>query len=149
MSLEADNYAYRVILFYSPPTDEFIIKDNKINFEAIEKKNTMSEHQEKSTKAKVRGTKLKLATKRHAANNKPRGITKAALTRLGRRAGIPCFGEKSGIFKEARAVVDYYLDRIVRDAVFMTQYARRKTISKKDVLYALSRNNRKLYTIHD
>jgi histone H3/H4 len=113
------------------------------------------EHQEKSTKAKVAALKTKakanagpLLGKRHAKRDKLPHITTAAITKLGRRAGIPCFSEKSGIFDEARDVIDYWLDLVVKDAVLMAQHSHRKTIFTKDVMYALRRHNRPLYDIH-
>jgi len=118
----------------------------------------MSDHQEKSSKAKVEALKSRAKTrpsvgqqlhlsKRHAKNQKTPRITTAAITRMGRRAGIYLFGVKSGIYDEARELIDYWLDKVVRDAVFMAQYARRKTIFKKDVMYSLDTHNRRLYDI--
>ena len=85
--------------------------------------------------------------KRHAKNHK-RGITKitkAALERLARRGGNTRLSGK--VYNEARQVVDYYLEMMVKDAILMADYSRRKTIYKKDVEFALARNNRKLYGI--
>jgi histone H4 len=85
--------------------------------------------------------------KRHAKSK--RGITKitkAALRRLAQRGGNTRI---SGlVFGEARKVVDYYLEMIVKDAILMADYSRRKTIYKKDIEFALARNNRKLYGIN-
>lgn len=105
----------------------------------------MSGHQEKSTKDNVQHAKIKLSAKRHAKPAKTPRITKAAITKLGRRAGIPAFSEKSGIFDEVRRVVDFWLDKVVKDAVILAQHGRRKTVQCPDVNYALVMNGRRLY----
>jgi histone H3/H4 len=88
---------------------------------------------------------VKGISKRHAKQKAQTKITKAALKRLLRRAGNT--RAASAVYEEAREVIDYYLEMIVKDAITMTQYSGRKTIFKKDVEYALSRNHRKLYGI--
>jgi len=71
------------------------------------------------------------------------GITKPAIRRLGRRGGIKRI---SGlIYEETRGVLKVFLENVIRDAVTYTEYARRKTVTAMDVVYALKRQGRTLY----
>lgn len=71
------------------------------------------------------------------------GITKPAIRRLARRAGVKRI---SGlIYEETRSVLKVFLENVIRDAVTYTQHARRKTVIAMDVVYALKRQGRTLY----
>lgn len=71
------------------------------------------------------------------------GITKPAIRRLARRAGVK---RLSGlIYGETRDVLKSFLQGVLADAVVYTEYARRKTVTHMDVLYALKRQGRTLY----
>lgn len=71
------------------------------------------------------------------------GITKPAIRRLARRGGVKRI---SGlIYEETRGVLKVFLENVIRDAVFYTEHARRKTATTLDVLYALKRQGRTLY----
>ena len=71
------------------------------------------------------------------------GITKPAIRRLCRRAGVKRIGGM--IYEETRGVVKVFLEQVIRDAVTYTEYARRKTVTAMDVVYALKRQGRTLY----
>ncbi|CAG9461818.1 unnamed protein product [Pedinophyceae sp. YPF-701] len=72
-----------------------------------------------------------------------RGISKAGIKRLARRGGVK---RLSGlIYEETRGVLKAFLEKVIRDAVFYTDHARRKTVSALDVVYALKRQGRKIY----
>ena len=71
------------------------------------------------------------------------GITKPAIRRLARRAGVKRI---SGlIYDETRTVLKVFVEKVIRDAVIYTQHARRKTVTAMDVVYALKRQGRTLY----
>ncbi len=71
------------------------------------------------------------------------GITKPAIRRLARRGGVKRI---SGlIYDETRTVLKLFLQNVVKDAVTYTEYARRKTVTAMDIIYALKRQGRTLY----
>ena len=71
------------------------------------------------------------------------GITKPAIRRLARRGGVKRI---SGlIYEETRNVLKNFLENVVKDAVTYTEYARRKTVTAMDIIYALKRQGRTLY----
>ena len=71
------------------------------------------------------------------------GITKPAIRRLARRAGVKRI---SGlIYDETRCVLRNFLETTIQDAVVYTEHARRKTVTAMDVVYALKKQGRTLY----
>jgi histone H4 len=87
----------------------------------------------------------KVGAKRRARNNREtvQGITKPAIRRLARRGGVKRI---SGlIYEEVRIVLKQFLEKVVRDAVWYTEHARRKTVTAMDIVYALKRQGRTLY----
>lgn len=71
------------------------------------------------------------------------GITKPAIRRLARRAGVK---RMSGlIYDETRSVLKIFLENVLHDAVTYTEHAKRKTVTAMDVVYALKRQGRTLY----
>ena len=71
------------------------------------------------------------------------GVTKPAIHRLARRGGVKRI---SGlIYEEVRGVLKVFLENVIRDSVTYTEHARRKTVSAKDVVYALKQQGRTLY----
>ncbi|KAG3095602.1 hypothetical protein PI124_g16001 [Phytophthora idaei] len=71
------------------------------------------------------------------------GITRPAIRRLARRAGVIRI---SGlVYHETRTVLRVFLANLTRDAVTYTEHAHRKTVTGADVLYALKRQGRTLY----
>ena len=71
------------------------------------------------------------------------GVTKPAIRRLARRAGVK---RLSGLmYEEVRGILKVFLENVIRDAVTYTEHARRKTVINLDVVYALKRQGRTLY----
>ncbi|KAI4979139.1 hypothetical protein ZWY2020_015892 [Hordeum vulgare] len=71
------------------------------------------------------------------------GITKPAIRRLARRGGVKRISGQ--IYEEARHVLKVFLEATVRDALTCSEHSRRKTVTGKDVVYALKRQGRTLY----
>ncbi|RCN32216.1 core histone H2A/H2B/H3/H4 [Ancylostoma caninum] len=87
----------------------------------------------------------KCASKRHKKyRSEPiQGITKPAIRRLARRAGVKRI---SGlIYAETRDVLRTFLSCVIRDAVTYCEHAKRNTVTAMDVVYALKRQGRTLY----
>ncbi len=53
------------------------------------------------------------------------------------------------VYEEQRGTIRLLLETIERDAVCVTEYSRRKTVSARDVAYALKRNGRTIYGFDD
>ena len=71
------------------------------------------------------------------------GITKPVIKRLARKAGAKCI---SGlIYEEARGIMKYWLEHIIKDAVIYCDHSRRKTLQASDVVMALKKANQKVY----
>jgi len=71
------------------------------------------------------------------------GITKPAIRRLARRGGVKRI---SGlVYDETRGVLTVFLEKIIHDSVTYTDYARRKTVTVMDIIYALKRQGTTLY----
>lgn len=71
------------------------------------------------------------------------GITKPAVCRLARRAGVKRISR--GVYDQARAVLTTFLKNVIGDSVVYMEHAHRKTVSVPHVLHALKRNGRMLY----
>jgi histone H4 len=71
------------------------------------------------------------------------GITKPAIRRLARRAGVKRIG--GGIYEETRNTLRQFLESVIRDSIHYTDHAKRKTVTAMDVVYALKRQGRTLY----
>ena len=79
--------------------------------------------------------------------NNIKGITKPAIRRLARRGGVKRI---SGyIYEETRGVLRAFLENVISDTIVYTQYAKRKTVTVNDVLYALKRQGKTLYGFED
>ena len=92
----------------------------------------------------------KLGAKRFGKSSKKHvilGITKPAIRRLARRGGIKRINYD--IYEETRANLKGFLENVIRDAVTYTEYAKRKTVTAMDVVYALKRQGRTLYGFDD
>ena len=75
------------------------------------------------------------------------GITKPAIRRLARRAGVKRI---SGlIYEETRGVLKVFLENLIHDAVIYTEHAWRKTVTALDIVYALKRQGRTVYGFSD
>src|SRR5687768_16129797 len=71
------------------------------------------------------------------------GVTKPAIRRLARRGGVKRI---SGlVYEETRGVLRAFLENVIRDSVSYCEYAKRKTVTAMDVVYALKRQGRTLY----
>lgn len=64
-------------------------------------------------------------------------INRPAIRRLSRRSGILRMGD---IYDAVRHALYAFNDKILHDTCVATHYARRKTVTKSDILYALKRN---------
>mmetsp|Transcript_32573 Transcript_32573/g.68383 ORF Transcript_32573/g.68383 Transcript_32573/m.68383 type:complete len:116 (+) Transcript_32573:494-841(+) len=85
------------------------------------------------------------AAKRHRKilRDNVQGITKPAIRRLARRAGVKRI---SGlIYEETRGVLRNFLEKTIGDAVIYTEHANRKTVTAMDVVHALKRSGRPIY----
>ena len=71
------------------------------------------------------------------------GVSKQAIRRLARRAGVKRMSE--GIYTEAPLALRAWLKTIVRDAVVYADHAKRFTLTVNDVILALKRNGATLY----
>ncbi|XP_069473378.1 histone H4-like [Ambystoma mexicanum] len=103
--------------------------------------------QQQQTSGRGKGGKGpgKNGTKRHGKvlRDNIQGVTKPAIRRLARRGGVKRI---SGlIYEETRGVLKVFLENVIRDAVTYTEYAKRKTVTTMDVVYALKHRGRPLY----
>jgi histone H4 len=71
------------------------------------------------------------------------GITKPAIKRLARRGGVKRISAL--IYEETRSALRVFLENLIKDTITYTEYARRKTVSAMDVLYALKKQGRPMY----
>ncbi len=80
---------------------------------------------------------------RRVLRNSIFGISKPAIHRLARQGGVKWI---SGlIYEETQEVLIYFLENILRDAITYMMYARRKTMTATDVVYALKRQGKTVY----
>ena len=70
-------------------------------------------------------------------------ITRPSLRRLARRGGVKRIS--SDVYGELRVAMKDFLEKVVRDSVVYCEHAKRKTVTTKDVIYALKRSNRNIY----
>jgi histone H4 len=73
----------------------------------------------------------------------PEGVSKPAIRRLARRAGVKRMSE--GIYTEAPLALRAWLKRIIGDAVVYADHAKRFTLTVNDVILSLKRNGATLY----
>lgn len=71
------------------------------------------------------------------------GVTKPAVRRLARRGGTKRIA--GDVYEAARERLRAYLARMVANAVVYMDYARRKTVTAKDVVYACKCDGQALY----
>jgi histone H4 len=88
-------------------------------------------------------------TKRHHCilYNNIDGIPRASIRKLARRAGV--IRISTLVYNKTRAVLNVFVQHLVQDAVVYTENARRKTVTKMNVLYALKRQGRTFYGFDD
>jgi histone H4 len=80
---------------------------------------------------------------RQGIQKSAQSISKPAIRRLARRAGVKRISE--GIYDEAPQALKSWLKMMVHDAVVYADHAKRFTITTNDVLLALKRNGFTLY----
>ena len=88
--------------------------------------------------------KGKAGVRRHRVlRDAMQGITKPAIRRLARRGGIKRI---SGLcYDETRVALRWFLESVLHDTILYTGHARRKTVSVRDVIFALKSKGRALY----
>ena len=72
------------------------------------------------------------------------GISRATIRKLARRGGVMFRVGKAACQASKDALRDY-LTKVIKDAVEITNYARRKTVTSEDVKWALSLHGCKVY----
>tara|TARA_B100000212_G_C27362753_1_gene528973 strand:- start:296 stop:685 length:390 start_codon:yes stop_codon:yes gene_type:complete len=87
----------------------------------------------------------KFSAKRHRfAGKEPKmGITRPAIRRIARRAGIKRIN--GDFYEETRGVLKAWLENKLGAALCYTSHARRSTLYPMDVVYALKRHNETIY----
>jgi len=88
---------------------------------------------------------LKRLKHRKVLRDNIQGITKPAIRRLARRGGVKRISNL--MYDEIRGVIKTFLEATIRDAVAYTDHARRKTVTAKDVVHALKRQNMTFYGV--
>ena len=71
------------------------------------------------------------------------GLTKPALRRLARRAGVKRVGGL--VFEDTRHIIYSFLDVVIHDSIQLMDHCKRKTINANDVVQAAHNNGRELY----
>ena len=69
-------------------------------------------------------------------------ITRPPMCRLARGGGVKHIS--SLIYDEIRGILKIFLEEVIRDIISYTNYAKRKTVTVTDVLFALKRHGRTL-----
>lgn len=72
-----------------------------------------------------------------------KGITVPAMKRLARRGGVKRIAKSS--YEQIRERLKEFLGKVVHNAVTVSEYSKRKTVTAKDVVFALKKLNRPLY----
>ncbi|GLG97390.1 Histone H4 [Gryllus bimaculatus] len=71
------------------------------------------------------------------------GITKPAIRRLARRGGVKRISGQ--MYEEIRSSLKTYLESVFHDAITYTEFAKRRTVTNLDVIYALKHRGQCLY----
>lgn len=79
--------------------------------------------------------------------NKPSNLTNSAITRLARRGGVKRISGM--VYETVRGIMKIFVENVLRDAITTTEYAKRKTVTAMDVVYALKRQGRTMYGYED
>jgi histone H4 len=80
---------------------------------------------------------------RKILHNSIQGITRPGIRRLARRGGVKRISGM--IYEETRGVLKVFLERVLADAVILSEYRRAKTVTSMDVVEATKRQGRTLY----
>jgi len=100
--------------------------------------------QVRNTGQKKSGT-MPTGPKRHAPAklSASRGINKAAIRRLAKRAGVKRI---SGLmYEESRSLISNFVTGLVKDAIIYCEHGKRSTVSASDVIHALKKRGTQLY----
>eukprot|EP01064_Diplonema_japonicum_P036145 TRINITY_DN8035_c0_g2_i1.p1 TRINITY_DN8035_c0_g2~~TRINITY_DN8035_c0_g2_i1.p1 ORF type:complete len:216 (+),score=64.37 TRINITY_DN8035_c0_g2_i1:216-863(+) len=73
-----------------------------------------------------------------------RGITKGSIRRLARRGGCKRISKEA--FNEARGILTSFVNEVITDTSTLMELTGRKTVRAEDVLFALRKQGRTLYT---
>jgi histone H4 len=94
---------------------------------------------------KGRGKGMGKMGKRHRKMPKSnrQGITKPAIRRLARRAGVKRISGM--IYEETRNVLVDFLKTVINEAIMYTEYSQKKTVTATHVAMALKRQGKTLY----
>ncbi|KAI0132217.1 histone-fold-containing protein [Xylariales sp. AK1849] len=103
----------------------------------------------KGSKGLGNGLGGKMGAKRHRKilRDNILGVTKGAIRRLARRGGVKRIS--ATIYEEVRHTMRTYLEETLKDCVTYTEYRRAKTVTVRDVLFALKRRGRPIYGFDD
>lgn len=71
------------------------------------------------------------------------GISNAEIRRLGRRGGVKRISRM--VYPEIRGTLTLFLQDVIRSATTYTEHARRKTVTARDVVYALKSSGKTIY----
>jgi len=71
------------------------------------------------------------------------GVTKPAIRRLARRAGVKRIA--GNVYDKSRTVLKNFITMIIRDAVVYTEHSRLKTITARHIIESLRRNGSTIY----
>lgn len=87
----------------------------------------------------------KVGAKRHrrVLRDNINGITKPAIRRLCRRAGVKRIN--SLVYAGARGILKSYLETVIRDAVTYCEHGKRKTVTAMDVVLGIKRTGSSFY----
>ena len=125
-----------------PEEPQNMINRNFNNNSLMAISNVISAIKSKKTKTTyVRSYKFK--KKRRTITNLKIGISNPAIRRLARRGGVKRISEL--IYEETRSILRSFLEKVLKDTIVYTEYAKRKTVTSLDVIYALKRQGRCLY----
>ena len=81
--------------------------------------------------------------KKVIGSNASKSITKGAVRRLARRAGIK---RLSGLLPdEVRSVLKSFVEKVIGDSVAYTEYSKKRTVTTGAVVAALKKRGRTLY----
>lgn len=101
----------------------------------------------KGSKGLLRGKLGISGAKRHTklqSGDAISGITRPAIRRLARRGGVKRMSAL--VYDEVRSTLRRFLNTIIFDAHLYALHAHRVTICPMDIVYALKRNGRTLYS---
>jgi len=77
------------------------------------------------------------------AKKSRRNISKITIRRLARRGGVRRIS--SSLYDDSTNHLKSFLKGVIEDAAIYSEYAKRKTVSEKDVVYALKKQGITLY----